>query len=113
MATKEKQSVTRVEFDFSDEAKQFLTDLFSSNRQQIESIREEPAIVNKVSKKNTTETSSNEEISLTQIRELIQSKAEEGKTDEIKQLLSKFSAKSASTLSAENYVSFYKQLSKL
>lgn len=114
--TKEKQSVTRVEFDLSDDTKAFLTALFNSSNTVNEQTVIKESYPVKQKKDKTTEVTENHdepEVSLTQIREMIQEKAEEGKTDKIKQLLSKHSAKSASTLSAENYKSFFAQLSKL
>jgi len=52
-------------------------------------------------------------VSLTQIRELINLKAGEGKTAKIVSLLGEHGAKNASSLAEENYTNFYNQLKNL
>lgn len=52
-------------------------------------------------------------VSLSQIREGITLKMSEGKTNEVKALLTTYGAKNASTLSEENFGPFYSQLLNL
>lgn len=109
-------AITKVEFDLSQDTKDFLTSLFGGK--QIEA--DQPAIgFKKALSKKTIKVEEEEEedsesvVNITQIRETIQQKAEAGKTDAIKTLLKKYDAKSASTLPEENYEAFFKALNKL
>lgn len=52
-------------------------------------------------------------VNLTQIREMINAKAEAGKTEAIVSLLANFGAKNASTLAEEHFDEFYTQLNGL
>ena len=67
-----------------------------------------PASAASVKKAATTATTT-----LTEIREMINEKAGQGKTAQIVKLLSKYGAQSASTLEEENYDAFFTDLKEL
>ena len=108
----DKDPVTRVVFDLSDDAKEFLLGLFGQSTENASTAK---SAKTKSPKKEVVEKDDPADAvtTLTQIREAIQLKVEEGKTESIKKLLKKFDAKNATTLEEENYDAFYKAIVKL
>lgn len=99
----EKPQVTKVEFDFSEDAKDFLRSLFEpkkSDTPKKTTIKEE----------NSTSSSN---VSLSEIRAMVVDKADAGKQAGIKKLLEFYGYKTVAMLPEENYNDFYKDLSKV
>ena len=102
--------------DFSDDAKAFLTKLFSSvpttARQSYTQPEKEP-IAQVTTNKAAAEAPKEATVTLTQIREAINAKAGENKTALIVGLLGNFGAKNASSLPEDSWSDFYNQLINL
>lgn len=100
--------------DFSEDTKNLLERLISALSPKTEIISEPVKIVKPtIQVKDDQEKETDEKVTLTMIRTLIQEKAESGKTSEIVKALGKYGAKSATLLDEENYSSFYKDLKNI
>lgn len=102
----EKPQVTKVEFDFSDDAKDFLRSLFSKEEPKKSDTPKKTTI-----KEENSTSSSN--VSLSEIRAMVVDKADAGKQAGIKKLLEFYGYKTVAMLPEENYNDFYKDLSKV
>lgn len=106
--TKE-EPIPRVIFDLSDDAKDFLTNLFGGQKTE-----KKTTTTSKPKAEVQEEDAPNEEeVSLTSIREMITDLSREGKTTKIKALLTTFKVAKASELQESDYIKFYEKLKKL
>lgn len=108
MAKAKEEPIPRVIFDLSDDAKDFLTNLFVGQKT-------DKKTTSKPTKAEVQEEDApnEDEVSLTSIREMITDLSREGKTTKIKALLATFKAAKAAELQESDYTKFYEKLKKL
>lgn len=110
MAKTKEEPIPRVIFDLSDDAKDFLTNLFGGQKTE-----KKTTTTSKPTKAEAQEEDApnEDEVSLTAIREMITDLSREGKTTKIKALLTTFKVSKASELQESDYTKFYEKLKKL
>lgn len=104
-----KETDKKIVFDLTDDVKEIFKNI-NLNLVNLVQVLNKPAPTFKSVEPVTQEKKTVAKVTLSQIRELINERVSEGKTDSVIACLGKFEVKSASALKEENYSDFYADL---